>query len=67
MKLCIHVLKNDDGQFTAVCSSLPGCVTKGETRDQAVEKLHDAVAGYIAAVGNCPEKRPIQLMEPMGA
>jgi predicted RNase H-like HicB family nuclease len=66
MKLCIHVMKTDDGRFTAVCSSLPGCVSTGQTRDQAVEKLHDAIEGYIAAIGNCPEKKPIQVMEIAG-
>jgi predicted RNase H-like HicB family nuclease len=55
MKLCIKILRNDRGSFTAICSSLPGCMMDGETPEQAKERLDEAIRGYLAAVGNfCP-------------
>lgn len=52
MKLSVRVFRNEQGGFTALCPSLPGCMCQGETRDEAYEKLDDAIRGYIAAVNN---------------
>jgi len=53
MKVCIRILQDDRGGYMAVCPSLPGCMSRGETREQAREKLNEAIRGYIAAVSNC--------------
>ena len=64
MKICIHIVKNENGGFTAVCPSLPGCVSRGRTRQQAREKLDEAIRGYIAAVNNfVPENLAHQVVE----
>jgi len=52
MKLCIRIFSNDRGGYTAVCPSLPGCVSKGSTRSEAERRLDEAIRGYIAAVSN---------------
>jgi len=36
----------------ADCPSLPGCKIRGQTRDEAQNKIREAVLGYIAAVSN---------------
>jgi predicted RNase H-like HicB family nuclease len=57
MKLTIRILRNEDGGYTAVCPTLPGCVSQGPTREQATDRLDEAIRGYIAAVNNfVPEK-----------
>ncbi len=63
MKLCIRIMKNEKGDYTAVCSSLPGCVTTGRTREEAREKLDEAIRGYIAAISNCPAPRELEVVE----
>ena len=34
----------------AECPSLPGCVTQGRTREEAVANAREAITGYIAAL-----------------
>lgn len=63
MKLCIRIMKNEKGEYTAVCSSLPGCVTTGQTRDEARQKLDEAIRGYIAAISNCAPPKELEVVE----
>jgi predicted RNase H-like HicB family nuclease len=53
MKLCIRIVEDNRGGYTGVCPSLPGCMSRGQTREQAKKKLDEAIRGYLAAVGNC--------------
>lgn len=52
MKLAIRVFGDHHGGFTAVCPSLPGCRSQGGTREEAQERLDEAIRGYMAAVNN---------------
>jgi len=36
-----------------VCPSLPGCTSEGRTPEEAKERIHEAISGYLAAVNNC--------------
>lgn len=38
---------NDDGAWTVTIAPLPGCVTYGETRRQAVEMAKDAIEAWL--------------------
>ncbi len=63
MKLCVRIIRDDHG-FTALCPSLPGCVSRGSTRDEAKENLDEAIRGYIAAVNNfVPERLDHEVVE----
>ena len=64
MKLCIKIIRNEHGTFTALCPTLPGCVASGQTPEEAREKLDDAIRGYLSAVSNfCPEQVTQELVE----
>ncbi len=64
MKLAIRIIDNEQGGYTAVCPSLPGCRSMGGTREEAREKLNEAILGYIAAVNNfVPENLGPELVE----
>ena len=52
MKLCIRIIPDQHGGYLAVCPTLPGCVTRGPTRQDAQDRLDEAIRGYIAAVNN---------------
>ena len=41
------VFKGEDGQWVADCLSLPGCVSQGKTREEAVSQIRDAIRLYI--------------------
>ena len=37
-----------DGGWVAECPELPGCFSQGETREEALSNLSDAIAGVIS-------------------
>ncbi len=57
MKLCIRISRSERGGYIASCPSLPGCVTRGQTREQARESMNEAIRGYLASISDfVPEK-----------
>jgi len=37
----------EDGQWVAECPSLPGCVSQGRTKADAIENIKEAIQGWI--------------------
>ncbi len=50
MKFRVLVEQDEDGVFVAEVSSLPGCVSQGKTREEAVRNVKEAIAGYIESL-----------------
>ena len=48
MKLKIIVHEAEEGGFWAEVPSLPGCATQGETFEELLQNLYEAVEGYLA-------------------
>jgi predicted RNase H-like HicB family nuclease len=46
----IVVYPGEDGWWVAECPSLPGCVSQGKTKEEAIENAKEAIQGYIAAL-----------------
>ena len=46
----VIIYSGEDGYFVAECPSLPGCISQGKTREEAVANIKEAIAGYIAAL-----------------
>jgi predicted RNase H-like HicB family nuclease len=46
----ILLRKEPEGGFTVIVPSLPGCVTYGETMDEAVEMAKEAIELYIESL-----------------
>ena len=44
------VFKGEDGQWVAECLSLPGCVSQGLTREEAIRQSRDAIRLYITVL-----------------
>jgi predicted RNase H-like HicB family nuclease len=40
----------EDGYWVAECPSLPGCVSQGKTKEDAINNIREAIQGYIAAL-----------------
>ena len=57
MKLCIRISRSEHGGYIASCPSLPGCVTRGHTKDQARENMSEAIKGYLASVSDFVPER----------
>ncbi len=44
------VYPGEDGFWVAECPSLPGCISQGENREQAITNIREAIEGYILAL-----------------
>jgi predicted RNase H-like HicB family nuclease len=40
----------EDGYWVAECPSLPGCVSQGKTKEEAIANIKEAIQGYIEAL-----------------
>ena len=58
MKYRIFIEKDEDGVFVAECPSLPGCISQGQTRAEAVDNIQDAIKGYIESLKKHNEPVP---------
>lgn len=43
----LHLQPEPDGGFTVLVPALPGCITHGDTFEEAVEMAQDAISLYI--------------------
>jgi antitoxin HicB len=62
MKYRVIIEQDEDGIFVAECPSLPGCVSQGRTREEALENIKDAIKGYLESLKkhNDPIPPPIE-------
>lgn len=63
MKLCVRVRQTQRGRFIANCPSLPGCVSSGQTEQQARDNLQEAITGYLASVNDFVPARIQEVLE----
>lgn len=47
MKLRVVLQKSDEGGYTVYVPSLPGCISEGETKKQALANIREAIALYL--------------------
>lgn len=40
----------ETGYWVAACPSLPGCISQGETKEEADVNVREAIEGYILAL-----------------
>ncbi|MGE3978166.1 MAG: type II toxin-antitoxin system HicB family antitoxin [Nitrospira sp.] len=50
MKLTIVVEPSDEGGFTAFVPTLPGCISEGESKEDAVKNIREAIELYLEPV-----------------
>jgi predicted RNase H-like HicB family nuclease len=46
----IIIYPGEDSFWIAECPSLPGCISQGETKEEAIQNIREAIQGYIAAL-----------------
>jgi len=44
MKFNITLDRDEDGMWIAECPSIPGCVSQGQTKDEALSNVQEAIA-----------------------
>mgnify|MGYP001572658751 CR=1 FL=1 len=50
MKYRVLIEQDEDGVFVVECPALPGCISQGKTRAEAIENIKDAIEGYIESL-----------------
>ena len=50
VKYRVIVEQDEDGMFAVECPSLPGCVSQGKTRQEALRNIADAIEGYLESL-----------------
>lgn len=43
MRFTVTLDRDEDGVWVVECPSIPGCVSQGQTREEAVENIKDAI------------------------
>ena len=51
MKYRVLIEQDEDGVYVAEVPALPGCISQGQTRVEAVEGIREAIAAYIESLG----------------
>ncbi len=50
MNLKVVLEPSDEGGYTVYVPSLPGCISEGETKEEALKKIKEAIELYIEPV-----------------
>ena len=50
MKLRVVLKRSDEGGYTAIVPALPGCISEGETKEDALANIHEAIELYLEPV-----------------
>ena len=63
MKYRVVIEQDEDGVFVAEVPSLPGCISEGNTRTEAIENIREAIAAYIESLQAHNEPVPPAITE----
>jgi antitoxin HicB len=63
MKYRVVIEPDEDGVFVAECPALPGCISQGKTRAEALANIKDAMTGYLASLKKHGEPPPPPISE----
>lgn len=58
MEFLVTLEADEDGYIVAECPSLPGCLSQGRTRDEALANIREAITGYLASLRKHGEPLP---------
>lgn len=63
MKYRVLIEQDKDGLFVAHVPALPGCVSQGSSRDEALANIREAIAGYLESLRAHDEPVPPTISE----
>lgn len=63
MKFRIIIEQDEDGTYVVECPTLPGCISQGKTRDEAIQNIKDAIHGYLESLKKHGEPIPPLISE----
>ena len=60
MNYRVTLVESDEG-FAIWCDDLPGCNSQGETREEALANIKDAISEYLAAQPEIEERFGVKI------
>ncbi len=63
MKLHVIIERDETGYYVAEVPALPGCLSQGKTREEAIANIKEAIEGWLEVMENKREFDPSALVE----
>ncbi len=63
MKLHVIVEQDEAGLYTAEVPALPGCLSQGKTREEAIANIKEAIEGWLEVMESKQSFDPACLVE----
>jgi len=63
MRYRVLIQQDEDGIYVAELPSLPGCISQGAMRDEAVAQVREAIAAYVESLQEHGEPIPPPITE----
>lgn len=63
MKYRVVIESDEDGVFVAEVPALPGCISQGATRNEALANIKEAIAAYLESLKQHGEPVPPSVFE----
>ena len=57
------VLQQSEEGFSVSCAGLPGCWSQGQTEQEAIENIKDAIQEYLAAIADSVKDADVREIE----
>ena len=58
MEFQVVISKDEDKRYVAECVTLPGCVSDGKTKSEALRNITEAIEGYLESLKKHKEPLP---------
>ena len=62
MRYKVNIKRTDDG-YAVWCPGLPGCWSQGETEEEALENIRDALRAYLETVEELSKNKESRYVE----
>jgi len=63
MRYRVLIEPDEDGAFVAECPALPGCISQGKAREEALTNRREAMSGYLASLQKHDDPAPPPITE----
>jgi len=50
MKLTVYLEQSEDGGYTITVPALPGCISEGDSREEALANIQEAIELYLEPI-----------------
>ncbi len=63
MKLHVIIEQDEAGYYVAEVPALPGCLSQGKTREEAIANIKEAIEGWLEVMESKQQFDPAQVVE----